>query len=107
MWPDPYNSKELLFVFKKDEVNELWVNVTLRIVMNTVKSDGSGGNYDGILEGFIDGKLMYSNDKLRFRNISTIGIDKMKVYSFYGGSGEEYANTDDEWIIFDDFYLFE
>ncbi len=34
-----------------------WHNLTYRIVLNTVKAEG-GGNYDGILEAYFDGKLV-------------------------------------------------
>lgn len=74
--------------------------------MNTVRSDGSGGNYDGIMEGFVDGKLVASYTGLRFRNVSTVHIDKMKIYSFFGGSGSQYGAARDEWTLIDDVYLF-
>ncbi len=90
------------FKFQTDH----WYNVTIRMVMNTVKSDGSGGNADGIMEGFIDGKLLVSVTGLRLRNVSTIHIDKMKIYTFFGGSGAEYAALRDEWSMIDDVYMF-
>ncbi len=92
------------FKFQTDP--ERWYNITIRMVMNTVKSDGSGGNADGIMEGFIDGKLVVSVSGMRFRNVSTIHIDKMKMYSFFGGSGAEYGAARDEWTMIDDIYLF-
>ncbi len=92
------------FTFQTDP--ERWYNVTIRMVMNTVKADGSGGNDDGIMEGFIDGRLVVSKTGMRFRNVSSIHIDKMKIYSFFGGSGPEYAARRDEWVLLDDVYLF-
>ncbi|MCP4310824.1 MAG: T9SS type A sorting domain-containing protein [Bacteroidetes bacterium] len=73
--------------------------------MNSVNSDGSGGNADGLMEGFIDGKLMSSWGGIKFRNHDNIGIDAMKVYSFFGG-GANSSSVRNEWAIFDDFYLF-
>ncbi len=92
------------FKFQTDP--ERWYNVTIRMVMNTIKSDGSGGNYDGIMEGFVDGKLVLSKTGMRFRNVSTVHINKMKIYSFFGGSGSDYGATRDEWSQLDDIYLF-
>ena len=85
---------------------ERWYNITIRMVMNTIRKDGSGGNYDGIMEGFIDGKLVASYTGFRFRNVSSVHIDKMKIYSFFGGSGAQYAAIRDEWSMIDDIYLF-
>jgi len=67
-----------------------WINITVRFVMNTIKS-GGGGNYDGIMEGFINGVLVGQYTNIRFRNYSNIDIDFMKIYSFFGGSGSQYA----------------
>ena len=92
------------FKFQTDP--ERWYNITIRMVLNTVKSDGSGGNYDGIMEGFVDGKLVVSVTGMRFRNVSTVHINKMKIYSFFGGSGSEYGANRDEWSQLDDVYLF-
>ncbi|HYW94106.1 MAG TPA: LamG-like jellyroll fold domain-containing protein, partial [Bacteroidales bacterium] len=92
------------FKFQPDP--ERWYNVTIRMVMNTVRSDGSGGNKDGLMEGFVDGKLVVSKTGMRFRNLSGIHIDKMKIYSHYGGSGTEYGPSNNEWTEIDDVCLF-
>ena len=76
------------------------------MVMNTIKPDGGGGNYDGIMEGFVDGKLVVSKTGMRFRNTSSVHIDKMKIYSHFGGSGAEYGAARDEWTLIDDVCLF-
>jgi hypothetical protein len=81
-----------------------WHNITIRCVMNTIGKDS--GNYDGILEGFFDGKLSCQRTNMRFRNINSIGIDELKIYSFFGGSGDEWAATKDEWIRVDNFVFF-
>ena len=92
--------------FKFQTSPERWYNITIRMVMNTIKSDGSGGNYDGIMEGFVDGKLVVSKSGMRFRNTSSVHIDKMKIYSHFGGSGAEYGAARDEWTLIDDVELF-
>jgi hypothetical protein len=80
-----------------------WYNITMRIVLNTVS--GSEGNYNGILEGYIDGKLYAQRTNLRFRNLGSIHIDKLKIYSFFGG-GSDYKCIRDEWIDIDNFVVF-
>ncbi|MBN2215337.1 MAG: fibronectin type III domain-containing protein [Bacteroidales bacterium] len=81
-----------------------WFTMTLRIVMNTIS--GEYGNDDAVLEGFIDGQLVSQITGLTLRNLSHIGIDKMLVGSFFGGSSPDFAATRDEWIDMDDFIAF-
>lgn len=81
-----------------------WYTITIRAVMNTVTE--LGGNNDGILEGFIDGKMVCQVLNKRFRNLETIGIDRLYVTSFFGGNTEEWASQRDEWIDVDDFVVF-
>ncbi len=82
-----------------------WHNLTYRMVLNTVKSTG-GGNYDGILEAFFDGKLVTQISKICFRNTSNLGIDVMRIYSFFGGSTDVYRNPIAEWLKLDNFLLY-
>ncbi len=82
-----------------------WHNITYRLVMNTVKSEG-GGNYDGIMEAFFDGKLVTQLSHILFRHTTDIGIDLMRLYSFFGGSGDEWKTPIDEWLRLDNVILF-
>ena len=81
-----------------------WHNITIRVVMNTIGPDG--GNDDGILEGFFDGKLVCSLSNMHFRNIESIATDAMKIYSHFGGGSDEWRNPIDEFIRVDNFILF-
>jgi hypothetical protein len=81
-----------------------WYTVTLRVVMNTV-SNGVGNN-DGILEGYIDYKLVSQMANLRFRNYEYRGINMLEISTFFGGEGDEWAPQKDEWIETDDFCVF-
>lgn len=80
-----------------------WYNVTIRLVLNTI--DENGGQNNGILEGFINGKLVCQLDGIRFRNVDWT-IDQLYVASFFGGSGDEYAAVKDEWIDVDEFVAY-
>ena len=84
--------------------DSVWYNMTIRCVLNTVSS--SGGDKNGILEFFLNGKHIMSRTGLRFRNISSVWIDTQHIVSFFGGCCEEYGAHRDEWILFDDFYVF-
>lgn len=77
---------------------DTWYTVTQRIVMNNV------GKADGLVEGFINGKLCAVKTGLRFRDISTLMIDRIFFANFFGGSGV--APTKTESISFDDFFVY-
>ena len=79
----------------------VYINIIQRVVMNTVDTEGVG-NYDGIIEIFIDGDLHYQRTNLRLRNYSDIGIDRIYLDSYTGGSGEGAKPTRNEWLLFDD-----
>jgi hypothetical protein len=76
----------------------VWYTVTQRIVMNTP------GKSNGLAEGFINGKLCASQTGIRFRDISTLQIDRIYFANFFGGSGS--APTKTESISFDDFVVY-
>ncbi len=82
-----------------------WHNITYRMVLNTVKS-GGGGNYDGIMEAYFDGKLVTQVSQILFRHTQDIGIDAMRLYSFFGGSTDDWRNPINEWVNFDNFLLY-
>lgn len=75
-----------------------WYTVTQRIVMNTP------GKADGLVEGYINGKLCAVQTGIRFRDISSLKIDQIYFADFFGGSGEPPVKT--ETISFDDFVIY-
>jgi hypothetical protein len=77
---------------------EVWYTVTQRIVLN------NPGKLDGIAEGYINGKLCAQQKGIRFRDVSTLKIDYIFFANFFGGSG--IAPLADEYISFDDFYVY-
>lgn len=76
----------------------VWYTITQRVVMNNV------GKADGLVEGYVNGKLVCSLKGLRFRTVSTLGIDKISFGNFFGGSGVPPSKN--EYILFDDFYAY-
>ncbi len=91
---------------------ERWYNMTVRLVLNSIDQNKlttdpqHAGNTDGLMEGFIDGKLVCSVTGICFRNLPSIKIDDMHITSFFGGNGSNYAAARDEWNLLDDVYLF-
>ncbi|MBN1187051.1 MAG: fibronectin type III domain-containing protein [Bacteroidales bacterium] len=87
-----------------DVSTEIWYDITYRVVMNTATATdvgGPDGKKDGILEGFVNGELWGQVKNLRLRNLARIGIDKIRVQAFFGGSSEKYQTARDEWMLID------
>ncbi len=82
-----------------------WHNITYRMVLNSIKLTG-GGNLDGILEAYFDGKLVLQISHLLFRHTDNLNIDYLRMYTFFGGSGEKYGNPIPEWVRFDNVILY-
>ncbi len=89
-----------------------WHNLTIRLVLNSIDASKlttdpeNAGNKDGILEFFLNGKLVFSKSGIRFRNLSSITIDTQHIASYFGGNTLEWASARDEWALFDDFTVF-
>ena len=98
MWYDPENYGSTFYF---DVTAEVWYNVTYRVVMNEV------GSANGLVEGFINGKLARQVTDLELRSTENTFIDHLKMYWFYGGGDERFKTSRDEWINIDDVYLFE
>lgn len=75
-----------------------WYTVTQRIVMNTP------GKANGLVEGFIDGKLCAVQTGMRFRNVTSLQIDRIFFSTFFGGSGQPPVKS--EIISFDNFVVY-
>lgn len=81
-----------------------WYNITIRVVLNSV-SNGVASN-NGIVEGFVDGKLLFQRSNMKFRSLESIKIDRMSIDSFFGGNTDFFAATKDEWIDYDNFVTY-
>jgi len=97
-----YNS-EGRFIFDFD--SEDWYNITYRVVCNTF--NGSDPNYDGFVEVFVNGYLLDRREGMYLITLPDIakGFNSIIPGSFYGGASNYHAPQRDEWIVFDDFYV--
>lgn len=100
-WADPYTSDEH---FRFDYDSYQWYNVTIRYVLNTFTAGVS--NPDGLLEGYINGNLYHQMADMVMVSDETVYFDLMLIKSFFGGSTVDWATTREEYIDFDDIYLF-
>jgi hypothetical protein len=82
-----------------------WHNITYRMVLNTVKPTG-GGNYDGILEAFFDGKMVTQISHILFRHTTNLNIDRLRIMSFFGGGTDDWRNPIEEWLRIDNVILY-
>jgi hypothetical protein len=76
-----------------------WYRIINRIVMNTPMKQ------DGIVQAWMDGKLVLDLRNLRFRDIDSIGIDSFYFSTFFGGDDITWAASKDEYIYFDSFLI--
>lgn len=77
---------------------DTWYTVTQRIVMNTP------GKANGLVEGFINGKLCTVQTGMRFRDVLSLQIDRIFFSTFFGGSGKPPVKT--ETLSFDNFVVY-
>lgn len=75
-----------------------WYTIRQRVVMNTP------GQRDGILQLWLDGRLVLSQDNLQYRNTADLKIDRLFFSTFFGG-GEAWKSSKNEYTYFDDFKL--
>lgn len=78
---------------------DVWHHVESRVVMNTPDQS------DGILQAWANGKLVVDKHDMRWRNTKEIAVDNFVFSVFFGGSGEKYMTSKDEYIYFDHFLL--
>jgi hypothetical protein len=76
-----------------------WYRITNRVVMNNPKE------HDGIVQAWVDGKLVLDMRNIRFRNVDSIKIDSFYFTTFFGGSDKTWATVKDEYIYFDNFII--
>ena len=98
-WSDPYDDYGYFYFYTPDEI---WYNMTIRMVLNSVSDSG---NYDGFAEGFINGRWVTRWDSVRMRQVDTIGIGELEIYSQFGGSDPMFAAIRDEWLLTDNYYI--
>jgi chitodextrinase len=97
---------------KFDVSDFIWYNMTIRLTLNSInpdleKTDPENAGYrNGLMEFFMNGKLIYSKTGFRWRHLRTIWLDTMHITSFFGGSGDEWRNQRVEWLLLDDFCVF-
>lgn len=91
-----------------DVSQDKWYDITFRIVMNTATATeigGPDGLNDGIMEGYVNGKLYGSWTNLRLRNLKDIGVDMARIQGFFGGGDSDWATIRDEWMHIDNVFV--
>jgi hypothetical protein len=73
----------------------VWHTVEHRIRMNTV------GQQDGIVQAWFDGEP-FDFGPIRFRDVTTLGIDHLFFSAFFGGDTPDWASSRDQTVAFDD-----
>jgi chitodextrinase len=89
-----------------DVSEERWYNITIRVAINSFTNGQP--NHDGLMEGFVDGKLVSSIRDLYLLTASDInkGVSRITMGHFFGGNDNRFGPLRDEWTLFDDFICF-
>ena len=89
--------------FYFDVSDSIWYNITIRYVVNTFT--GGVPNYDGLYEGYINGRLIFRKTGLLLLGPRDEGKGVNTIWwrHFYGGGGPPLR---DEWSFFDDIIIF-
>lgn len=78
--------------------SDVWYTLTQRVKMN------DPGQRNGILQIWLDGRLVHDQQDVLFRTANTFSIDKMYFSTFFGG-GSSWRTSKDEIAYFDDFKI--
>jgi parallel beta-helix repeat protein len=76
----------------------VWYTIRQRVRLNTP------GVRDGILQIWLDGRLVLSQSDLQFRNTADLKVDRFFFSTFFGG-GSGWESSRDEVVFFDDFHM--
>lgn len=79
--------------------DDRWYQFEHRVLMNTP------GENDGEIQAWLDGEQVLDVQGLRFRDVSTFGIDELLFSTFFGGSSDIWAPSKDEFVYYDDFVV--
>jgi hypothetical protein len=77
-------------------LSDRWYEITQRVVMNTP------GVANGLMQVWLDGTLVLDWQGVRWRDVATLGIDLLMFSTFFGGEGDAFRATKDEYADFDD-----
>ena len=79
-------------------VSDRWYAIRQRVVMNTP------GQRDGILQVWLDGRLVLDQNDIQWRDTPDLQIDRLFFSTFFGG-GEAWKSSQEEFAFFDDFKM--
>ena len=82
-----------------DDHSEDWHRVQYNIRLNKV------GLKNGLLEIWLDGKIVLMLNNIEFRRDIKLGIDTFYFSTFFGGKGKNWAPKEDTYILFDNFII--
>lgn len=76
-------------------ITGVWHHVETYVRMN------HPGRADGISESWLDGRRVYLNRHIRWRDTADFAIDSFRFETFFGGSTPDFAPPADQFALFD------
>jgi hypothetical protein len=95
-WPDQPNTCGDDRYYDHSFTPGTWQTIEHRIVMNTP------GEYDGVLQGWVDGELYLDEQSRQWRKTDAFAIDALYFSTFFGGGSQSWASPKEQWVDFDD-----
>lgn len=86
-------------------VADQWHTITQYYKMNTIATEGSSGNPNGIHRMWFDGNLVFENTTQVYRIYQNANITHIQWSLFYGGNTSDWATTIDTQIQIDNLYV--
>ena len=78
-----------------------WHCIERHMKLNSVDAGKSDGNYDGVEELWVDGKLTIRKEGVRFRRVPHLRITFFSLETYYHGLPQEYSQDDPIEVYFD------
>ena len=95
-WGENYDVKERIVI-----TPGVWHCIERHMKLNSVDPGKNDGNFDGIEELWVDGKLTIRREGVRFRRVRHLRITYFSLEAYYHGLPQEYSRDNPIEVYFD------
>jgi len=83
-----------------------WVRLEQHVKLNdATATTGVGVKSNGIYEVWLDGEKVFYDDKVIYRQTTSLQVDGIFFIWWYGGNGSSYNSREDQYMYFDNFVI--
>jgi len=99
-WGENYDVREKVIITPRS-----WHCIERHMKLNSVDAAKSDGNFDGIEELWVDGKLTIRKEGVRFRRVPQLRITFFSLETYYHGLPKEYVRDNPIEVRFDNIVI--